>query len=511
MLAPRDRGDLQATLGVLGLDHDRNLIPNIAHHLGNAGGVSAALDGLAPAPHSLLRDILLLTPGAEFQPNVEQLRAAPGFKQLYDRALVGVGKGYMGGLTLLVPEEAYPLMLSVLYHWEVTDLAKQSVESVEAPRSNAGSFLRNVTTFIALAESTGFPLTRSGEIPKGILKKSILPYMELGEAAVGADRYPRDFGDVLAFARHFDFLRVEAETARPTDTAYSFLDAPVEDIIFALREFAGSRSRVVIADRILDLLAALPEQAGWAPVAAVLAALTSGIYPAKYRGTVKAKWQEAVEQLERLGLLEYGTAGKGGPHVRLGHLIRGAADGVRSTRFYVTPDFKVSAPRNLDFRIRHELFHYCRFVRADQMDQWEINRDSVDHSIDEGRDAAGICEFLARHSSNPLPGNVSESIRLWAAQHASLRYYHCPVLIVDDPREQKLVHALCAELGAAIESPAENVIILADAKADALLDRIRARRKINVLRPVTRKSARSFRDHVEENLAKKSAPTTSTD
>ena len=491
ILVPRSREDLKDIADKLGLNSTRNFIPEITNHLSHPDGVAETLEALKPNQKSLIKDLLFLMPLTRFKPDADRLRKTEGFKLLGEYGLVNIGRNHLGASTILLGEESVDHMMKVVNHWEATKISKKAFAEASRVRANSGNFLRNVATLIALTAFKSLPLTREGSIAKTYYKKRIEPFMEFGEF-VDKDikgRFPADFEDVVAFCKLYGLIEFKETEAESSEAGFSFLNAEVNDVVESLKFYAQQALQEIDSTRVLDLLASLPDSSLWVNTKDVIPRLISALYPKKIKPDVIEDWNTAVKLLGRVGLIEVAYSEDDSTAVRLCHLLRHDDTSPKCEEFFITPDFKISAPRNLEFTIRHELFHFCRFLKADQMDQWEITRNSIGDALDQGRSIEQIFEFIENHSAVTLPSNVKSSLELWAIDHRSVRYYQAPVLIVDSEREQQLISAVIETLGAEVERPAENIFILKDHLAEAVLAKIKERRSVNILKENIRKES----------------------
>jgi len=502
MLAGLSSPRLRTIAQSLGLGTERNLIPSIVGFLSDPDMLAATVAALPPPSRVLLRDLLYI-PSPEFHtPRLEAITAHEGFPPLYSASIVAVGRDYWGSQCLVLPEESRPHLLRHFLAADAEKLSAKTTDKAGAIRANTGSFLRNIATLIAIAEEKGLELTQQGEIAKPFLRRQILPFMELPAAENGEDRYPEEFADVFHFARTFKLLEFGPGLATAAAVAPAFLGAPEEVVATALRFHADRRSEHLRLTWLIDLLAFLPDPAVWTPVSALIDTLLSGLYPARLRAALVKEWQASFRYLENTGIVEAGSDEANRPVVRLGHYFRRDQVSARTGKFYVTPDFKITAPRNLDFATRHRLFQFARFIKADVMDQWEMTRESISGAVDNALGSEEIVGFLEEKSSVSVPQNVASSVQLWAADHANVRFYNGPVLIVDDPAEQRLLRSLGEAEHAIIDEPAANVFLLKRGKAEEVLKRIRARRSVNILRSASPQApTRDFASHLNEIMA----------
>lgn len=491
-LAPAPRSRLQSIAEHLGVPTQRELIPRLASALADAKKVEEILSNLDSKCLELLRTVCY---AGMHQLNVpdDALIARPEFRTLYDRGLLGVGKEFWGTVRIVVPEETSIIMLNFFGARDREKLATPEAAPVESVRSNADALVRNITTLISIAELHGIPLTAQGEIAKPFLTRKLLPYMETGAFGATEDgRYPLDFHHALRFAMRFDILKHANATIVPGGMADCFLDATDEVIGEALLTYVMEEEDGLPVRWFVETLRALP-QTRWIAVARMLDVCRPGSLSRKETARYVELWENAVRLLEIMGILDAGSSA-GEKMIALGPIWRREPElQMRTNELILTPDFKISAPRNLRPAIRRTLSRFALFVKSDLMDQWEITQASVLRAIDEGLSAEKIIAVLKDHSTFPLPKNVTDSLLIWQQSHQGVVFHHGPILVLDSATDVKFVRELLEKSGSVIATPAPNVFVLHPHKADEILHKIRSRRTVGrIAVPRIRKAGGDF-------------------
>src|SRR5439155_1194995 len=83
----------------------------------------------------------------------------------------------------------------------------------------------------------------------------------------------------------------------------------------------------------------------------------------------------------------------------------------------VQPNFQIFAFEPTDESVLFTLDQLADRVRAEQVVEYHLSRDSVYRAQRAGLDAAAIVGFLERVSTVPLPQNVRRSLEEWGALH----------------------------------------------------------------------------------------------
>jgi hypothetical protein len=498
-LAPLQRERLQEIAEALGLPVSRELIPTIAATLRDPIRIATLVDELPKEAVLLLRS-LCYSETLHMPIRDQAFGGEPEFSRLQSLGLAGMGKEYWGTLRVVLPDETTAILLEIFQARDSAALSAAIVPEVSQIASRADAFQRNATTLIAIAEKETIPLTSKGDIAKSFLTKKLLPLLELGSYPAPLDgRYPFDFLQLHDFCCYCGLLHRQGQAIVAGETAESFLEAEEAEIGRALLAFAANAHERLPIAWLASLLGRL-EPGAWVPLETVAAVSQPDGLNKREIAEHRRLWHDAAVLLEAVGLLDTGTDANGMRAVRLGRLMRiDAGEAAQAEAFIVSPDFKISAPRNLKPMLRREISRVATLVKSDMMDQWELTRENVCRAIDEGRSAEAILKFFADHSSTPLPRNVVDSINSWEKTHADIRYHEGPLLIVENPSEASLLQELLQKDGALLGRPSETVFLLHPKRAESALARIRSRRTIGrITIPEARKRTSRFSEIVEK-------------
>lgn len=503
--APLPRERLVALAENLGLPGSRDLIPNLVRAMTDRARLLVMIPSLPPDAAALLRDLVLADASGVALPD-KAILAGASFRALYDLGFAHVGRDHLGALRAVLARETVDLLAAHYRAEAIRDLAPAGEVALERLAAHAETFRRNAGTLIALVETEGIALTAKGEITKNELSRKILPVLEPAGYGLDAEsRYPIDLGHVLRYLLHFEILKVEGEGLALGPSADAFLDATEVELAEAAVAYAGIDGEPEWANWIVKALAAQPEGA-WVETGAATESLAPLSAPRKLLKEVKDRRAGILEKLEVCGAIESGWTAGGAWFVRSSRAVPGTQPGGRpgeggeaATRsLFVTADFKIAAPRQLPSPLRRSISRFARLVRSDRMDQWEITRESISRAADSGLDTAAITGVLTDNSATPLPGNVTESIRLWQEHHRDVIYHHGPTIIVQTPSEQKWVRELVQKENALAAEPLPGLFVLHPDATVALLEKIRARRSIaRVPVPRTTRSQTRFAEVVE--------------
>lgn len=483
--APLPRERLAKLAENLGLPGTRDLIPNLVRTMTDRARLLDLLASLPADANNLLRDLILADACGIALPD-RVILAGTSFRTLYDLGIAHVGRDHLGALRVVLARETVDLLAAHFRAEAARTLTPVGEVALERLAAHAETFRRNAGTLIAIVETEGIALTAKGEITKNELARKILPVLEPAGYGLDAEnRYPVDLGHILRYLLHFEVLKVEGENLSLGPSADAFLDASEADLTEAAVAYAGLDGEPEWAAWFVKALAAQPEGA-WIEAGPATGILAPESAPRKLLKEVKERRAGILKKLEVCGAIESGWTAGGTWYVRASRALPGPqSDGrpgvggeAAERALFVTADFKIAAPRHLPSPLRRSISRFAKLVRSDRMDQWEITRESISRAADSGLDTAAITGLLADNSTTPLPGNVTESIRLWQEHHRDVVYHHGPTIIVQTPSEQKWVRELAQKENALAAEPLPGLFVLHPEATVALLEKIRARRSI---------------------------------
>lgn len=100
-------------------------------------------------------------------------------------------------------------------------------------------------------------------------------------------------------------------------------------------------------------------------------------------------------------------------------------------RFSVRANFEVVASKDLDPSIRWELGKIADLVRINDEVVYKLSRQSIYHTLQEGKSIDDIMGFLENHAEDDLPPNVKETIIEWTSTYGRISFVDALMLRCD--------------------------------------------------------------------------------
>ncbi|GAK48981.1 hypothetical protein U14_00198 [Candidatus Moduliflexus flocculans] len=100
-------------------------------------------------------------------------------------------------------------------------------------------------------------------------------------------------------------------------------------------------------------------------------------------------------------------------------------------RFSIKPNFEVVSSKDLDPSIRWELGKIADLVRINDEVVYKLSRQSIYHTLQEGKSVEEIVNFLDTHTAHPIPDNVKEMIGEWTNTYGRISFVDVLMLKCD--------------------------------------------------------------------------------
>lgn len=99
--------------------------------------------------------------------------------------------------------------------------------------------------------------------------------------------------------------------------------------------------------------------------------------------------------------------------------------------FSIRPNFEVAASKDLDPSIRWELGKIADLLRVNDEVTYKLSRQSIYHTLQEGKSVDDIVSFLDNHAKHPIPENVKETIIEWTSTYGRISFIDALLLRCD--------------------------------------------------------------------------------
>jgi len=100
-------------------------------------------------------------------------------------------------------------------------------------------------------------------------------------------------------------------------------------------------------------------------------------------------------------------------------------------RFVIKSNFEVVASKDLDPSIRWELGKIADLVRVNDEVAYKLSRQSIYHTLQEGKSIDDIMGFLETHAAKTIPDNVRETIVEWTSTYGRISFVDALMLRCD--------------------------------------------------------------------------------
>lgn len=101
--------------------------------------------------------------------------------------------------------------------------------------------------------------------------------------------------------------------------------------------------------------------------------------------------------------------------------------------FCIKSNFEVYASKDLDSSVRWELGKIAELIRVNDEVVYKLSRQSVYHTLQEGKSVEDIMAFLDEHAERPIPENVRETIVDWTSTYGRISFIDALMLRCDTP------------------------------------------------------------------------------
>jgi hypothetical protein len=99
--------------------------------------------------------------------------------------------------------------------------------------------------------------------------------------------------------------------------------------------------------------------------------------------------------------------------------------------FAIRPNFEVVASKDLEPAIRWELGKIAELIRVNEEVTYKLSRQSIYHTLQEGKTVEDIMGFLDTYAIKPIPDNVRETITEWTSTYGRISFVDTLLLRCD--------------------------------------------------------------------------------
>ncbi len=367
---------------------------------------------------------------------------------LIERGLVYIATFEDEEITYSIPFDLAELLLEIIGQ----DLLEKLEYLPEIPyvtRFDGLAIIRDIFTFLAFLKRDNVKLTQEFVIFKRtqlrILDSFELPERPLEDTDKERESgyYPPRFDFIYRFCEAKGLTKIEGNYLRITDVVEEWLEKPDFSKTKEIFEFWQDHYMASSAEAqlVLRLLLLVPE-GKWLTCRSV-GRVFDVLMP-------EHKWFQQNSQVRDpsfLNVLLY----IGGIEQGLIHGIGEDEFGIRISplgkailtndvslfpkqiekSFAIRPNFEVVASKDLDPSIRWELGKIAELLRINDEVTYKLSRQSIYHTLQEGKTVEDIVSFLDSYATKPIPENVRETIVEWTSTYGRIGFIDALLLHCD--------------------------------------------------------------------------------
>ncbi len=392
----------------------------------------------------------------------------------------------------VMPEDGFACWQSVLFPDMSSGLGEASGDAGDRPAPmlpGEPNLARDLFHMLVFAAEQGLKLTKNGTLHKRQLQKLSDRVRLRGDALeplslkyAYADTYSPKIALVLDMLLRLRLVVLKDEELKLNVEATDiFLDQPLAGQMrrlyglwktLALPAAAWMQHAVCLLERVKDGIWITAEQLLERLEAfGLLAGTSESRGRAEGARHLRKLW---IEPLAALGFLEQSSGSASGSDAfrwtfPLGlHGNPVAENEAEEGGFMVQPDFELLVPPDVSGKVRWELCCLADLVVRDQVSIYKLSKDSVRRALENGRTAAGICDFLERHALYGVPDHIRLSIGQWAKPYGKTVFTQVLLLRCTDDETARTVAKLPAASRYVKEMLNERDFLIAAADAKPL-------------------------------------------
>jgi len=315
------------------------------------------------------------------------------------------------------------------------------------------AIIRDIFTFLAFLKRDNVKLTQESVIFKRtqlrILDSFELPETPLedfeDDEEIEGDAYPPRFDFIFRFCQAKGLIKIDGNYLRITEAVEPWLEKA--DFIKMKEIFQFWQDQYMTsaaeAQLMLRLLLLIPE-GQWLMSQSVRQVFEVLMPEHKwFKQGSRARDPNFLKVLLYIGGIEQGLTSKSTDDefgLRISALGKSLLTNDMSLfpkqiekHFLIHPNFEVLASKNLDPSIRWELGKIADLQRVNGEVVYKLSRQSIYHTLQEGKTVEDIVTFLEAHVAKPIPENVKSTISEWTSTYGRISFIDALLLSCDTP------------------------------------------------------------------------------
>lgn len=369
-------------------------------------------------------------------------------KSLIERGLVYLATFEEDKSTYSVPVDLAELLLEIIGQDLLEKLAYLSAPP-RTTRFDGLAIIRDIFTFLAFLKRDNVKLTQEFVIFKRtqlrILDSFELPEQPLEDTEKEQEEgfYPPRFDFIFRFCQAKGLVKIDGNYLRITEVVEEWLEKPDFAKMKEIFDFWQERYMVSVAEAqlVLRLLLLVPE-GKWLTAQSVKRVFDVLMPEHKwFQQNTQVRSPDFLNVLLYIGGIEQGQSLE----------IRDDDFGLRLSpigkailvndislfpkqvekNFVIKPNFEVGASKDLDPSIRWELGKIAELLRVNNEVTYKLSRQSIYHTLQEGKTVEDIIEFLDAYAVKPIPETVRETIIEWTSTYGRISFVDALLLRCD--------------------------------------------------------------------------------
>lgn len=350
--------------------------------------------------------------------------------------------------TYSIPTDLAELLLDIIGQ-DLLDKLEYLPDQPRAKRYDGLAIIRDIFTFLAFLKRDNVKLTQEFVIFKRTQLR-IMDSFELPEQPVEDSEqedetgsYPPRFEFIYRFCEAKGLTHIDGNYLRITELVEEWLGKPdfvkMREIFdFWQEHYMASAAE---AQLILRLLLLVPE-GKWLTSQSVMRVFDVLMPEQKwFHGNPQTRDPNFLNVLLYVGGIEQGLPYQQ-DETNFGIQISSLGTALLTNdislfpkqverHFTIRPNFEVIASKDLDPSIRWELGKIAELVRINNEITYKLSRQSIYHTLQEGKTVEDIMGFLDTHTVKPFPENVRETITEWTSTYGRISFVDALLLRCD--------------------------------------------------------------------------------